>query len=88
MVSGAAPTSSGRLMLAAGGSRVSVRSTEGEPAAAREQGDGVGQDQVADGGLVRAGVGGELVGELVEQVVVDPPGNDRHDRGVAFVSGA
>jgi hypothetical protein len=49
------------------------------PPWAGEQGDGVGGDEVADGGPAGAG-GGEPGREQVEQVGVEPPG---HDRGIA-----
>ncbi|HUD36638.1 MAG TPA: hypothetical protein VMR14_07070, partial [Streptosporangiaceae bacterium] len=58
----------------------------GEPAWAREQGDGVGGDEVADRGPVR-GAAGEPVGELVEEVGVEPAGDDGGDRCVAFLAG-
>ncbi len=38
-------------------------------------------------GLVLGPVAGEAAGELVEEVVVDPAGHDRRDRGVAVITG-
>src|SRR5712691_9263706 len=73
-----------------GGGRAGQRpgaQERGELAGSGEQGDGVSEDEAADRFAVRRGgaCAGELGGELVEEVVVDAAGDDRHDGGVAGV---
>ena len=82
------PRSMGRLTEAAGPTRTPVRRSEASWSGP-ESTAMAGEDEVTDRAAVRCVARGarQFGSELAEQVVIDSPGDDRDDSGVAGIAG-